>query len=500
MNNVAIGQRRIYFTEMLWRALMHWRRGLVLVFASIIAVILVGYMADRRTYNADLAKIKAIDNAPLTNDERAVVEDAVAAYDAYSEYQKRSDFVIRFDKDSIPHVTITFYADLEYVIFEDRQNNITRDLLKINDMYTKYAVDGDFAVDLSEALDNKELVDHFDEIIAYDFSNIHLNHDMIVDIYYPDAEYLDKICTEVINLVSEKIVNAESTVGKPIIAVADRISETGDSQMKGPSGITIAEEQQVVSQKLKELKTAFDIKASVLTKRQVIRFNEYTGADYEYVESEKNATVYTDETTGKKIQPVAPRLKLNFKLLISGIIIGLALSVLWSSLEYVYASKLQDSEDMANIFGLSNIGSVYIDKKKKAKKKIFHRLDLGIYRIKMKHRTPLPVKEQIKIICQNIQTVCRNEEIRSVCITSSNYGKDIARISEFIVYELMKSKLEVISCLNAMYDVQQLKSMADCGNILIIEQLGVSGYSEITEEMRLVQLNSKKNIGYVNIV
>lgn len=499
MNNVVVGQRRIYFTEMLWRALMHWRRGLALVLASIIAVILVEYMADKRTYNEDLAKIREIDNAPLTKDELAAVEEAAAAYDVYSEYQKRSDFVMKFNPDAVPHATITFYPDLEYAQLEDRQNNITSDLMIIEDMYSAYVVDNDFAVDFAEALGNDILRDCFDDIIAYDFSNIHINHDMFVDIYYPDSDYLDKICTEVVNLMSAKIIDAAGTVGKPIIGVSDKNSEIGNNNMIGPSGITIAEEQAAVAQKLDELKETVDTKMSELNKRQVVRFNEQTGADYSYVESEKNATVYIDEKTGKKIQPVAPKLGFSFKLLILGVIIGLAAAILWSSLGYVYSSRLQDSEDMAYVFGLNNVGSIYIERKNK-KKKIFQRLDADIYRRKTRYRRVLPVKNQIRMICQSIQAVCRNEGISSMCITSSNQSRDIVRISELIMYELLKGNLEVISCLNAMYDVHELKNMADCGGVLIIEQVDISRYSEITDEMRFVQLNGQKNIGYVNIV
>lgn len=482
MNNVIVGQRRIYLTEIFWRTLAHWRRGVALIFVSVIAVILAGYMADRQAYNSDLAKIRAIDNAPLTKEERTAVEEAAAAYNAYSDYQKNNSSVETFAPDSVPHTTIKFYPDLDYIEFTDRQQNITTDLTVIEYMYKNYVDSDDFAANLSETLGNNELVEYFDKIITCDFSNIHINHDMIVSIYYPDAGYLDKICDEVIRLLSNKITDAAGTVGAPTMKVNERISEMGNSQ------------------KLDELKAASDSKMSVLTKKQVARFNELTGADYKYAESEKNATVYTDEKTGKKIQPVAPEIKFDFKLLIVGIIIGIAVSVLWGALGYVYASKLQDSEDMENVFGLRNIGSIYIDKKKRAKKKIFHQLDSVIYRSKTKHRKPVPTKEQIKIICQSISTVCRNEGIHSLCIISSNHGKDIARISELVIYELLKGNLEIISCFNAMCDVNELRNLTDCGNVLIIEQVGISEYSEIADEVRFVQLNSKKNIGYVNIV
>ena len=89
--------------------------------------------------------------------------------------------------------------------------------------------------------------------------------------------------------------------------------------------------------------------------------------------------------------------------------------------------------------------------------------------------------------------------MEQIYITGSEFEKQQDKSLEQIWKGLSESGIRVCKGTNVVYDAKAIKEMAEIGNVVFVEQVGVSLYAEIEKEMKAAKDNGIQIIGSVII-
>ena len=101
------------------------------------------------------------------------------------------------------------------------------------------------------------------------------------------------------------------------------------------------------------------------------------------------------------------------------------------------------------------------------------------------------------MIAANISLSCKQQSIKQIYMTGSEYENMDAIILNMLKQELAAQDVQVMEGGNIFYDADSLKKGTEIRNILFVEQTGQSIYDEITNELNLAKEQKNQIIGVV---
>lgn len=184
----------------------------------------------------------------------------------------------------------------------------------------------------------------------------------------------------------------------------------------------------------------------------------------------------------------------NYKYLILGGFFGVFLVCSWRCFKKIFTVKLQNSEDICNLYNVRLIGEVVVSQKKKP---FMPFIDDKLLELKNRRKKKLSLEQQIKMISANITLSCRQQKIDYIFITGSEFESVDTTVLAMLKRELSDQGIQVREGGNIFYDVESLKQGTEIGNILFIEQKGKSIYDEISNELNLANEQKNNILGFV---
>ena len=186
----------------------------------------------------------------------------------------------------------------------------------------------------------------------------------------------------------------------------------------------------------------------------------------------------------------------SVKYAIFGLIAGVFLACMWIFLELLFATKIQETEEFSTFFGIRILGEL---KAQKQKKRIFHSLDSLLIKWKDRNVKQISQEQRIRIVSSNLEVACKQAGVEQIYITGSEFEKQQDKSLEQIWKGLSESGIRVCKGTNVVYDAKAIKEMAEIGNVVFVEQVGVSLYAEVEKEMKAAKDNGIQIIGSVII-
>ena len=163
-------------------------------------------------------------------------------------------------------------------------------------------------------------------------------------------------------------------------------------------------------------------------------------------------------------------------------------------MKYTLNPRLEDIQELRNVYGLRIFGKLDITNKKK--KRFFSSVDNWIEKKLNKDR--LPLEEQKKLLITNVVMTCKKENVKQVFVTSSTQLKDgYTAIVQEILRGLQASGIETAfgECITCK--AESLAQMGDMTKVIFVEQAGVTRYSSLENEMVLCADQSVEILGAV---
>lgn len=170
--------------------------------------------------------------------------------------------------------------------------------------------------------------------------------------------------------------------------------------------------------------------------------------------------------------------KVNVKVMIFGLFVGGMLACMWSVFGYLMSGKLQNAEDLEQMYSIRNLGTISNGGKKSSRK-----------------CEDLSGED---LVCTNIKLLCKKEDIHKIFLISSYCLDEAEKKSIKALCVKMQEggiTLEYGACIT--HDAKTLERMTEIGKVIIVEKIGKSKYDFIEKEIKICREQEVKLFGTI---
>lgn len=486
MESTKVFEREVALQDLLWKIVQDWRR--LLAFAVLFAILLpFGYhFKAQRAYNSAYAEYQkqiaaiesgeqdSVNEAEFTAEELQQINDAKSLQsllDRSRLYMQNSIYMnLNAYKENV--LIMEYYVDSDYTFnyTEDNSVNYTDALVSA---YGNYAQNSDLAQQMIDKLSLSDEIRYVEELISVD-SDLS-GKSFSVEVAYPDASVLSDIA---------EVVKDSLDAQTPVF-----------SKSIGSHSLKLLSEETTVRTDDKLINAQQDYQTMVNNYRNQLKTLK-TGMSNAQLEALGDAVIDEEETdegsmtNATPVEPVKPGF--STKYLVLGFALGVILSAMWSVCQVLFAGRLQNTAEVFDVYGVRLFGSVQTASKKTG-------IDAFLLKLKNRNRKQMTEDEQLEMIASNIELVCKNDSLQQIYLTGSEWEKLDSQLRDKISEALSKTGIKVMIGGNVCYDMKSMRSANEIHNVVLIEQVGVSAYKEIEQEIRLLGEQGVKVLGCVGV-
>lgn len=478
MEEILMGQtqeREISLGKLFWKLLLGWRRCLALgiIFAIVVSSLL--YMGDRSVYQANYQAFQKQENGEkieetdveLTEEELAEVEHVRALQKQIANvrtYLEESTFMKLIPNDMYTLV-LQYYVDSDYTYSYTQENKVDyTNAITLN--YQSYVLSGVVAQEIKDTLSLEQEVGYINELISAESDT----DTFIVKVFYNEAEVLEQMKPEMIKAIENRTEHLNKTIGAHTLKL---VEATITTEMDG----SVATKQKSYSDLLYNYTVQLNALKGALSSEQL-----------EVLEADEKASVVLAE-------PMPPVFNIIYAVL--GFVVGVFFGCIWILLAMLFATKIQDTEEISVLYDIRNLGGIARENKKK---KLFSFVDTFLLNLQNRHKKQLTKEQQFRMLCSNLEIACKRASLNKLYFT----GSEIEKIDQTVLAELKKnlSSAGIQVCVgeNISYDANSLKEMAEIGCVVFVEQIGLSIYKEIEKEVKIARENAVDILGSIVII
>ncbi|MBD5097514.1 MAG: hypothetical protein HDT40_11115 [Lachnospiraceae bacterium] len=459
--------RQLNLKEAFWNILLGWR--MLLVFAVIGALLFSAlayykdmqkYETQKKNFTADKEKNNQIEMSEEEMRQVNLVLELDKLFKENEEYM--ASYVFRKNTyEELKRVNILYYIDLadeqggiagslnaNDIYFENTKNasiiasyiyymngeNVKEQLLKVSGLAEEFSLDGIYSVTQNQGL-------------------------LVLTVIYSDDMDIDNM----IKVLKEEMQKQKAAY----TAIADY------------NLVYVGENNDTV--KATEIMDGYNDRLDYIINLQQDIVNiksKMSDKQLEYLEVCLHGDMPEEVNDDSDIKIAKPGL--NTRYMVLGILCGIVLACIYIVLGNVLSVKLQEEDISEQRFGLKSYGHIIEERKKK----FLNIIDSSILKIKNRRKKKLTEEQYCMSVITSIVLDCRQNQIEKLCLT----GTEIEKISEETLKKikdmLMSEGIKTSIYENIFYNAQALKECVETGNIVVIEQVGVSIYDEIVNEIK----------------
>lgn len=465
-------EREISLSKLFWRIVFGWR--CLLICALVLAVLAGGffYLKDMRSY-------KSLLNQPGANVEKTYefteqelqqlqsIRDLQAVIDKNETYMAESPLMnINPYEENV--LLLRFHVDSDYRFnyTEDNSPDYTRSVV---DAYEEYIGNGELAEKIIQDLELDMEKKYMEELLNFD--SLGDNTVFSIEVAYPSEKELPEIADVVKGEISKKSENISEKVGSHTLKLlSENVTVRTDLELAGVQ------------------KTNFDALNSYRTQLSALKAS-MTPEQLDKLQQEKIA-----EDGEKKEEETVSIVKpgLRIKYIILGFVLGMFLAAMWICFKILFTSRLQDSEELAELYKFRTFGILPVQKKVSG-------VDKFIVKIKNRNKKQMTLEQNLDIISSNIELHCKAENISQIYLTGTEIENIDKVLIEPIIKRLEHAGMQVVYGENICYDAAALRRLVETANVILIEQADVSKYQEIEKEIRIIIQQNVNILGYIGM-
>lgn len=483
-------EREISLSNLFWKLLLGWRRWLAagIIFAILLATF--DYARDSAAYKNTMSQQEKVqqgqiaETISLTAEEQEEVETVKELQKTIAQTKNYLDNSILMNLNPYEEkvLVLQYYVDSDYT-YNYTQENKKDYTDAVVASYCNYVASGDMAAEICDQTELEISEFYLQELISSDSdSNSNSNSDadiFQITIVCNETEMLEQLSGVIQTVVENQTSSIANQIGSHSLKLlSTKITSQTDTEL--------ATQQKAQRDVLSAYRTQLNNLKDALTEAQLTSLN----MEMQQEEAEEGTEIETNVAA-----PVSP--SLSVKMLILGFIVGVFLACVWIVLEVLFTSKIQESKEISDLFGVRMIGELHSEN---PKKKFLGMIDSAILKMKNRNKKQLTREQQFKIICSNIEIACKKAGVDKVYLT----GSEIEKLDSQWVSEIKKllavAGITASNGENISYDAKSLKEIAETGYVVFVEQVGSSLYNEVEREVRTALENGIEIVGSIVIV
>ena len=490
-------EKRIYIRELFFRIFSNWRKIIIwmIVFAVIANIFFcikyyraISAAAEQKEQTEEI-DISTYRNA-LSEDDAKDVENNFDmylkhrdAYDKLMEYCNDSTYM-NLDPNSVPMVQMEYNINncdfakdyinlLSSQIQSDDIANVIIDALRLD-------TEPSYIWELAEFMDAGQDAIQSDTTAVIEQEKDNNSLVMIVKVM---GETLDS-AKQMSDILNDEILNITDNLRKQYGTV--RIEKIGEIESTVIDE-TLLLRQQDYSGRVHNIKSYLENIKNSMTASQESYYNALID-DYEIDMGIQESEIQ------QETEPVEMTMQyFNIKYIIAGLFLGAVLACCYICVPYVLGNKFQTPYEVSDCFGITLLGAVDVEEKKKRNNFI----DKQIRRYFRKNNEGSSLKEKMSMIETDIGVVCKKQGLKKVFVTSSVQTDKIKAIKEALQNLGEKNELELTMGESVLADNHSLEQLSESEGVILIEEIASSNLADINEEVNVCKKYDVSIIGMI---
>lgn len=469
MENKNIKDREVSLQELLWQIVFSWRRMLI-------CAVILGILAAVTRYAGDLKAYKIAQSAqasdkdaevPLTEEERILVQDAKILQNSLNESREymQNSILMSIDPYQENVLVLQYYVDSDYTFNYTTENAINYTDAIVS-AYTEHANGGAMAAKIVETLGLDCEVRYMEELISA--AVVSSDQVFSVEVVYPDSELLEAMADVLKAGLAEQTTAINDNIGSHSLKLLSQ-------------DIVVRADAQLAAYQKNSQDMLTTYRAQLTALKTPMSANQL---------KELERDVEKNTQTDSKEAVVVPKPGISVKYIVLGVIAGLLLAMIWTVCRVLFAGKLQQADELTDIYGIRLFGLLQEDKKRAG-------IDRLLLALKNRHKKQLSREDHVDIVCSNMELACRDDNINSICLCGTELKSIPEALMKVIISRMDNVGIKVTPGGNIRYDMAALRQVKEIGTVVILEQTGVSGYQEIDKEIKTFAEQNVKVLGCV---
>lgn len=363
---------------------------------------------------------------------------------------------MQLDPYAKPTLEMQYYVQSDYIInyTKDSERDYTPELVSVYREYiNSLEMTGKIIEELSLPISQKDFL----ELISVSVPTEEENVSVIFTISYPDEKELTKIADAVKSLMEQKSSELQKMGSHTLQLIRESQGVVVDT--------ALADRKNTFSNNITTLETQLKGLKSNMSTEQISLFD-----------------AEVSKMRGENLGEVEPGFGIVYAIL--GGILGAFLVCVWIVCKMIFAAKLQLSEEVSSLYGIRLLGEIQTESMKKG---FLSGIDGFILGLKNRGKKKISQEQQIKVIATSVSLFCRQQGVDSIYITGSEYEKADKAVLEKLKKEFAGQKIKVQDGGSILYDADSMQAGIENGNIVLVEQKGISNYDEIYAELDLLK-------------
>ena len=479
-----IGQERVITIADLIREIAR-RFWIVIIAAIIFAVLLGGYKYMKDSAAAKNTKTNITDEtdtivSSLSEEEQKEVNNVLMIQDNIDQQQEYAEnsILMKIDPYNESTGTLQYFFDVEPYI-DPSTKDYSSNLLNL---YQSYVNNGMLVADLVES--GIELdAQYLGELITCEVQS-----GMLLD-NSSDAVVLE----ESVSSFNIKVVNVDEKSCKEL---TEKIAEcVQDYHAKlntsvGQHDLTLMDESysQVVDRdlwtyKYDRVNSISSMQEKIETLKENLSTEQLDAIDQysELSQEELNEDGTTDDSGTASVS-------ISKKYVAAGALGGIILACLFIIISYVMRGTINRAEDLQYLYNMRILGKIDL----KGKKNVFLSLWNKIIGRKEKELT---LEEQLALLKSNLQITCEKNHIQRLLICGCDENK-AGRLRETL-QELKNQGVQMEYVSDLLYSPVSLSKLSECEDIVLVEEIRKSQYSDIAKEIEICMEQQAEILGAI---
>lgn len=464
--NYEIRERQISFSQLWWKFLQSWRFVLTCILLFAVLFTAVRYRKDVRNLQyADTESELSVDDvlSLLSEEEIEEAERVAAIRQRLTERENyyRESTLMDMDPYHINMVSLQYYVDVDYHVnlSQDISKDVTKDIVGA---YCSYISN------IGDMTDTDSVERYEAELLST--STVESTGIFTVYVMGEDMNGAEELADRVKEVMeSYQGVLSEKIAAHELVLLNRSAAITINSELSS--------KQAEVRNAIYELETALNEQAALLSSQQLLIVDQMFG-----------------ETNEENMEPADhPAVKINVKYTVFGGCIGLFLAFLGIMLQYILGKSIKYADEISDIYGLPVIGELKSDK---GKSKVFGAVDLWLE--KKKYRGILTPEEQWNLMMTNLSVTCKKQSLERIFITTSrNMDEKDRKLIDRMLEDLRDKNIIAGFGEDANRNAETFERMSESANVVLIEKINCSAYSDVEKEVLLCREQELNILGVI---
>lgn len=458
-------EQEINLMDLFWNILLAWRQ--IICFGIIAAILVSGlkYVLDYRAYRIAQNIEKEREEINLTEEEEEDLETARVMVKRIKNYEKylNESVLMQIDPYEKPVAELQYYVESDYTYnyTQDNPYDYTGNLMAL---YCNYIKSGEMSRKVIEAANLSVSQADFSELCSVSQNGTTI----AISITWAEMDKLDEISEFIKTELKEKESDFQEVGSHSLKLLRESKNVIADTDL--------AEKKNIYANNITTINTQLNTLKTNMSEQQLKLLRSEIGTENEDNEIE------------------IPKPGFSKKFVLLGAFLGMFLVCAWIACRMFFAARLQNPEEIRNLYNTRLLGEITIQSKKK---RFLSIIDDKILEIKNRRKKKLSVEQQIKVTVANIILSCKNKGINCIYMTGSEYENVDVKILNMLKQELSAQDIQINEGGNIFYNADSLKKGTEIGNMLFVEQKGLSIYDEIFNELNLAKEQNNHILGIV---